>query len=216
MTLEAPVPELAAATRGAADFIVRMHRATARPERLTPARVDALTGPLFDTAHARYPLLREALARLRAGVRASLEGRVLPLVWMHGDFKVENVVVDRGGAVVGVIDWELSEPEALPLLDMGFLLLYNVTIRRGEQFLPGVRSLYPPMRVPDEERALWDAYLRALGIAPAAVPGLVGALFVHHMARRMFYDSQNAANMSRLAGLIDELLEWHALEGSKA
>lgn len=214
-TLEAPVPALAPATRNAADFMARLHRATARPERLTAARVRALTGPLFETAHARYPPLRSAIERLRAGVQAGLEGHVLPLVRMHGDFKIENVVVDRRGNLVGVIDWELAETDGLPLLDIGFLLVYNVYIRRGEEFVAGVRSLCPPMAVPPEERALWDDYIRALEIPPAAVPALVGALFIHHIARRMYYDSRAAHQMEPLAGLIDELTGWIADEGAK-
>lgn len=214
-TLEAPVPALAPATRNAAQFIVALHRATARPERLTAARVEALTGPLFETAHARYPPLRSAIERLRAGVQAGLLGRLLPLVRMHGDFKIENVVVDRQGSLVGVIDWELAEAGGLPLLDIGFLLLYNVFIRQGEEFVPGVRSLYPPMKVPEEERALWDAYLRALDIPAEAVPALVGALFIHHIARRMYYDSRAAHQMEPLAQLMEELVEWIAAEGAK-
>lgn len=42
---------------------------------------------------------------------------------VHGDYKLENVIVDRGGAVVAILDWELC---ALgdPLADLAWVLLY--------------------------------------------------------------------------------------------
>jgi aminoglycoside phosphotransferase (APT) family kinase protein len=55
-------------------------------------------------------------------VAAAPEQRELTLV--HGDFHLRNVIVSRdGGAVIGVLDWELSTLGD-PLADMGTLLTY--------------------------------------------------------------------------------------------
>jgi aminoglycoside phosphotransferase (APT) family kinase protein len=55
-------------------------------------------------------------------VDAAPEQRELSLV--HGDFHLRNVIVSRGtGAVIGVLDWELSTLGD-PLADMGTLLAY--------------------------------------------------------------------------------------------
>jgi aminoglycoside phosphotransferase (APT) family kinase protein len=55
-------------------------------------------------------------------VAAAPEQRELSLV--HGDFHLRNAIVSRGtGAVIGVLDWELSTLGD-PLADMGTLLTY--------------------------------------------------------------------------------------------
>lgn len=42
---------------------------------------------------------------------------------VHGDFRLDNCVVDRSGAVVAVLDWELCTIGD-PLADLGLLLVY--------------------------------------------------------------------------------------------
>src|ERR1700758_3775634 len=65
------------------------------------------------------PALDDLPGRLAA---AAPEQRELSLV--HGDFHLRNVIVSRGGgAVTGVLDWELSTLGD-PLADMGTLLAY--------------------------------------------------------------------------------------------
>jgi aminoglycoside phosphotransferase (APT) family kinase protein len=65
------------------------------------------------------PELDDLTRRLAA---AAPEQRELSLV--HGDFHLRNVIVSRGsGAVIGVLDWELSTLGD-PLADMGTLLAY--------------------------------------------------------------------------------------------
>nr|WP_255426572.1 phosphotransferase family protein [Pseudonocardia sp. C8] len=42
---------------------------------------------------------------------------------LHGDFRLDNVIVTRSGQVRAVLDWELST-QGDPLADLGWLLLY--------------------------------------------------------------------------------------------
>jgi aminoglycoside phosphotransferase (APT) family kinase protein len=65
-----------------------------------------------------YESRLEALC-LRAAAR-------VPLVTMHGDLTMANVLVQGrrpdGGRAIGVVDWETARPGALPLLDLFYML----------------------------------------------------------------------------------------------
>lgn len=207
VTLEADVTGLETATREGAEFLLRLHRATRAGCCMTPEAFEALCGSIFEAAETRYPVLRPRLARLREAVRGALEGLEVPTVWLHGDFKVENLVVESDtGRLVGVIDWELAEPEGLPLLDLWFLLLYNRRIREGTPFFPGVGFLLSPGAMRPDESAMCERYVRELGVPARALPSLAAMMIVHHCARRMFYDNQDTPMMERISLAIEESL----------
>lgn len=209
VTLDAPVAGLRVATRDAADFIRRLHGATRQATRLTPERFERAFGGAIKTVRARYPTLAGVLERLESVLRASLGGAECPVVWMHGDFKIENVVVDeRSARLLGVIDWELSEPEGLPLLDLWYLLLYNRMIERGVDFLTAVRDILPPQQLVGEEAARCADYLRALDIPAGLVPGLAAALILHHAGRRMDMDPNDEREMDKLRLLLERVAAW--------
>jgi aminoglycoside phosphotransferase (APT) family kinase protein len=59
-----------------------------------------------------------------------LAGAELPLVFEHGDLSYPNLLVlDDGRA--GVLDWELADPEGLPVTDLCFFLAYVAFCRRN-------------------------------------------------------------------------------------
>jgi aminoglycoside phosphotransferase (APT) family kinase protein len=64
--------------------------------------------PGIDELHAR--LAKSAPAESGAGV-------------VHGDYRLDNVVVDAGGRVAAVLDWEMATLGD-PLADLGLLLVY--------------------------------------------------------------------------------------------
>lgn len=101
-------------------FITGLHQASARPSMLSPGwfagRVEpplaALEGFTEDAG------ARAAIAWARESLRAGLVGRTAPLVRSHGDFTGGNCLYDPDGRLTGVVDWELSAGDALPLLDL--------------------------------------------------------------------------------------------------
>ena len=82
--------------------------------------------------------VREPLARLRSSIGdgGAYESRLealclraagrMPLVTMHGDLTMANVLVQGGPpdgrTAIAVVDWETSRPRALPLLDLFYML----------------------------------------------------------------------------------------------
>jgi aminoglycoside phosphotransferase (APT) family kinase protein len=71
---------------------------------------------------------------LAGWLEARLPGEPAQPTLVHGDYKLDNVMLDAGdpGKLVGVFDWEMS---ALgdPLVDLGILLCYWVHVARGAQ-----------------------------------------------------------------------------------
>ena len=66
-----------------------------------------------------------------------LEG--LPLVCEHRDFSPWNLFVHAGDRLA-VFDWESSEPEGLPLLDLIYFLTYMASALRGEDPADVIRA----------------------------------------------------------------------------
>jgi aminoglycoside phosphotransferase (APT) family kinase protein len=91
----------------------------------TSRQVD-LTAPLFERLFAA-PVERLAggapagtVDKLRAFLRHTwqrLDGRSMPLVLVHGDFKCGNILWTSNDRVSGVIDWDMAGLQGLPLLD---------------------------------------------------------------------------------------------------
>lgn len=200
------LPELTAA---AAQWLRQFHRATVRRAPVDAETFACAFAPLFEAARARNRALSAEISGLEEGVRSRLVGRVTPLSWMHGDFKLENVVFDQvTGTLQGVIDWELASEPGPPLVDLLYLLLYNRVVRAGggvtgvlaETEAAVVRGEWAP-----DERVLLDAHHAALGSSrDQETP--VGALFlVHHIGVRATYDLDYPKTLTQLRGLLSSL-----------
>ena len=141
---------------------------------------------------------------MEQAIRARLAGRELPLVFMHGDFKLENVIFDEDdGRLRGVIDWELAQHPGPPLLDLLYLLFYDRIVRRRSAPLAALAAA-GLQEWTDEERAQLDAYHAVLDCRGVERP--LAALFVvHHIGLRTVYASE--ANLRQLRTLLSALAE---------
>ena len=87
----------------------------------------------LDQARTRpLPALDEVHRRLEA----NLPAQVGPARIVHGDFRLDNVVLSPAGQVLAVLDWELCTLGD-PLADVGLLLVYWA--EPGDQTLPWAR-----------------------------------------------------------------------------
>ncbi|KAA9157753.1 phosphotransferase family protein [Amycolatopsis acidicola] len=80
-------------------------------------------------------LLREGQLRL-----ARLMPRQQRTALLHGDFRLDNVVLSETGGVRAVLDWELST-QGDPLADLGWLMLYWQPEQRLAAVLPSGSEL---------------------------------------------------------------------------
>jgi aminoglycoside phosphotransferase (APT) family kinase protein len=90
-----------------------------------------LVGEPLDTLE-RVVAQDEEGSRLAAETRrliAGLREAPLPLVFEHGDLSSPNLLLLKDGGL-GVVDWELSHPKGLPLVDLLFFLAFVAFAQR--------------------------------------------------------------------------------------
>ena len=127
----------------------------------------------FEKQHTReLPLIDEVHDRLAA--RIPEQG---PATIVHGDYRLDNMILSPGGEVAAVVDWELCTLGD-PLADVGLLLVYWASAdddlaaaragddRRG---LPGPRRGRRPLRGALRPRRLRDRLLRRPGLWKLAI-----------------------------------------------
>lgn len=62
--------------------------------------------------------------RLAIELQTALLSHTFTVSWIHGDFVPENILTTKDGkAVLGIVDWELAQPDSLPQIDLGTLFL---------------------------------------------------------------------------------------------
>lgn len=185
VTIDAPMPRLWRITGNAMQFLAELHAATLEYRRITADSYPTLFGDLFNTARECYPAVAARLTALEVLLRQIVFDREFPCVRFHGDYKIENVMVDEAtDAVTGVIDWELSRAAGPPLLDLLYLLVYNRMIH-GRDWLSAFQEIGMLGQRDPQEQALWDRYLQHIPIAADLLPAL-GVLFaIHHIGCRV-------------------------------
>lgn len=188
ITVDAETPLLPRLTTAAAEWLAGFHRATARPTEMTADAVRRLLGYAFEPARERYPPFAADLGAIEDAVAARLAGRTLPLVFMHGDYKLENVMFDEAScALRAVIDWELAQEPGPPLLDLLYLLAYNRVVRHEAGSLASVEALATQEWTAEETRRI-DCYHEALEGCRAVQQALCALFAVHHVGLRVRYD----------------------------
>ena len=193
VTLDLKSSALDQVTARALDFVIDLHRASSQRTVMNEANYHELFGALIEAAQQRLPAVASELQALYAPLRACVLGTELPIVWMHGDYKVENVMYDpRQRSLTGVIDWELARPRGLPLLDPLYLLIYNRQIR-GEQHYQSIEGLLWPQQRSDLEHAALCRYREQVGLAASLEPALCAMFVVHHIGCRLHFRSGSPA-----------------------
>jgi aminoglycoside phosphotransferase (APT) family kinase protein len=185
VTLDRDMPVLEAVTDEALAFLLRLHRVTAVPTPMDEAGYERLISPLLNAAAQRNPALESAIAQWNVPLRRHLAGTVLPAVFQHGDFKVENVIYEPGsGRLMSVIDWEHARQPGLPVLDPLYLLIYNRIIR-GAEPLGAVNQVVVESQLEQDETARLCRYTQALGLDDRLMPVWRALFLAHHIGCRM-------------------------------
>lgn len=89
-----------------------------RPEGYLERQVRRWRGQLEKSRSRDVPGIDELADRLAASVPASRDVAIL-----HGDYRLDNVIVGQDGEIAAVLDWEMSTLGD-PLADVGLLLVY--------------------------------------------------------------------------------------------
>lgn len=198
------VADLDQLTERAARVLTELHLATRREVQIDRTVYDSLVGGLLASARDRHPSCAELLAQIDLRLRAALLSRTMPLVWMHGDFKIENVGIDRDSRqVVAIIDWELAVPEGLPLVDLKYLLVYNRMIRGRVPFDEVYRTVAGSGAWSPFESRLLGQYVERLGLDDELRQALRVLFVIHAVGARLQYDMTDPQVHRRVMELLE-------------
>lgn len=168
-------------------WVVDLHRATAvhgRDPRDAHERLVA--EPLRRLARAlpRHQETADLVARTLA-LTQPLREIALPLVVEHGDLSAPNVLRAPNGAL-GVVDWELAEPEGLPAQDLFFALAYLASARaRASRPRDHVAAFHAAFLAPEGwARPYVARHARAVALPPEALSPLFLACWSRYVAGR--------------------------------
>lgn len=207
LTLEADVPPLGPVTASAVEFLVGLSLHAATPLPLDRPLFDEVFGSIFTAAAQGVPALQAEFAQLRQCLAPRLLGRMLPIGWSHGDFKVENVTYDPATLrVAGVLDWEHASPRGLSYIDLLYLLLYNRVIRQAD-WMDAFRALVLDRRLTPEETRLEQRFLSGTGTAADLVPALAAMFLVHHVGVRLGLVQWTADDLVPIRALLGRCIE---------
>jgi hypothetical protein len=172
----------------AVDYISLLHQETARRVVVDDGLLERIVGGSVATIvrTCATPAAERTLDRLTRRCEDSLRGRIIPMVRTHGDFTETNCLFDTTGRLVGVVDWELSEPDGLPLLDLLQLMPVegeNGRSERWQRFDAWMGLLRHPERVISDD--VLGSYVRTLQLDPESIAGLVLVHWLNHVADRL-------------------------------
>lgn len=173
-------------TTRAASLLTEFHLQTARDTIADDGVIaELLFEPLARILDALGPACSYSLARIGELAGGALRGRLFKTVWMHGDFKIENLLFDPDDLrVTGVIDWDLARRNGFPLGDMLYLVAYNRVIREGGEVEEFILDVLIPRRLSEEEVTLLRVYMTALDLDDDFFDLLIVMFCIHHLAYR--------------------------------
>lgn len=184
--IEDSAPRMEILIRKAAELITRFHAQTRkmvtldeRPYRRLFSRDFFRLRPYLNEEY------REKLLRMEEMLKKQLSGKEFYAVWRHGDYKIENVLFDeKTREISGVIDWDLSCRNSLPLLDIYYLLLYKDSLFSRKSIGRILRERALMMGFTPFEMSVIRGYAEEVKIADEFWRPLLWMFWVNHIVQR--------------------------------
>lgn len=184
--IDEPVPRMDILVRKAAELITGFHKETRKniilDERIYFRMFGRKISRLKPYLNEEY---KEKLRHVEDRLRKQLMGKEFCAVWCHGDYKIENVLFDeKTWEISGVIDWDLSRRNGLPLLDIFYLLLYKDSLFSKKSIGQILRERALRMDFTAFERSVIYSYAAEIKIAEEFWQPLAVMFWVNHISHR--------------------------------
>ncbi|MBI5118519.1 aminoglycoside phosphotransferase family protein [Candidatus Poribacteria bacterium] len=133
----------------------------------------------------------ERICRIREFMCARLcKGRI-PKVFMHGDYKVENILFDdKFRKIRAVIDWDLASEDGWPIVDLLYFIVYNEIMRTNRSSDSILASIFESAEFWRRNECLALSYCQAIDIDPSDFFLFLILFWVHHIMERYSSDSR--------------------------
>lgn len=116
-------------------------------------------------------------------MRSRVAGRAIPCVPVHGDFWLNNLLIDpQNDSLCGIVDWGNSSLRGLPLLDLFHLMTWRTERMARDHSLRVFRRMM--RNEAHGAQALAHAHCARLGIEPRWVPDLFCRYWLGQLAQR--------------------------------
>jgi Ser/Thr protein kinase RdoA (MazF antagonist) len=157
--------------------------------------------------HPRGSRYRAQIRCLQRELHAELDGRTLPVCWIHGDFWPGNVLVAADGVTpTGIVDWDLAAADELPTHDLVHLLLSTRGLVQQRDLGEIVRALLEGEQWTAHERSLLDAAERALPGSVVGERAMVLLSWLRHITGNLAKSSRYRRNLLWLSRNVDAVL----------
>ena len=211
-TIDRNVAKLGAITARTAELLGRMTEQTLRWPAQTEHVHDIELRHIFEAFAQRYPSLASTAAAFAEPLRAQLSVHNCPTVRLHGDYKLENLILDpKTLEIRGVIDWEHSRPDSFPLIDILYLITYNRIMVEKRDFLSIYLHTILPRRFATSEQRLYDTFCQQARLSGPLQETLVRVFFLHHAACRYRFNLSNIDSRSHIDICLTEIQSFLAL-----
>jgi hypothetical protein len=154
------------------------------------------------------------LAGIAENLKKRLNNKNMKSVWMHGDYKIENILFDtKNWNIDGVIDWDMSRREGVPLVDLLCILLCKAERQSGQSMESIYRQRYVHLKFTPEEMKIIVCYLETLGISIELLLPLTLAYWIEAAAKHIVYTADDGTHHThewmhkRVYCVIDEIMK---------
>jgi ubiquinone/menaquinone biosynthesis C-methylase UbiE len=162
------LPEIDILTREAAFFIINFHSIT--------SSFTFIDNNMYKELFHKYILLtrsldgskwiKKILLKIDSYLRDIFVGEKIPIVWGKGDFSLSNMIADpENKLLTGIIDWDLSTRNSLPLLDLINLLDSKNRLIKKINLGESLIEAFLKYNIPDEDQKLIYKYNDSLSIS---------------------------------------------------
>ena len=118
--------------------------------------------------------------------KKQLYDKELPIVMEHGDLKLENILFDpKTNSIKGIIDWDLSKQEGMPLLDILHLLASRRRVIHKRKLIEVIKDVMIPLNFDDWEKEVLFRYMDCLGINRSLLACFSILYWIHHIEKRI-------------------------------
>ena len=185
--VDSPIPALQSIHLKAIALLTKIHQETAIQTKIDEVIFNALISKPFDILAPYIKGEQDILMmnKVHRFLKEAFLNKDLPLVWVHGDFKIENMIINqKTDEIEGIIDWDLSQRPGLPLLDLIQLILFNQVLMENTDIQTLIKDKLIPWKLEDEEKSIVERYLTALHISQEYILPLSVMYWLHHVAFR--------------------------------
>lgn len=144
---------------------------------------------LFNCFNTKYSSTKKnEIDRLYSYLTQFLKTKNLMGCCCHGDYKAENILVNKNNVPIGIIDWDLFDVYGLPLIDLLHLLCRRAAVYKRINAIDYIKGKLLKKEFGNFEWKCIEYYLEATGNCLQAVYPTLIFYWLHHINCRIGFN----------------------------